>query len=574
MWLTFGLLAIWLTACGGSPDAPPPGLEVRYYSTHQGRPPLSWELKVWTPNRGTLKATYTDASPGGIVEGFRWSVRGDGNCEQMRFQAVPAKVDIAARDIVQLLVDGEPAFYGYVETAWPAGDGEKREYVAIGAASLMRVRYTDGRKWPSESYPDVADIVRDALNRWLHPGIASTDVRDTGGKVDASTPGPIPVAKLLDDLAEAARTTWGVDASGTLFFSRPGQSAAVGYAEHGLRWLPIEGEEVVTQVIAWGGYRDTGATVRVETPSNSASIETNQGRTPLYLVAYTAPEHSTYGASRAFTFGVEIAEYGVDGSVAAKVHNDLGGIQVNGTGVGYCGRVSGSEKDLVDGNTSTYLRLKIGNNGGIGTGWYEAIISFQFPEGFWPTAWELDFAFSSNPATDSALSAFVRVQADKGGGLFVPRDVAINAQSGTIKVYGGPLANIEGIHVLIDPATYTCSGTAVFLDLKELRVWGMWMPSYEEAAKSLIRLPSQTPAEVEWQGYQPPARYLAVTGAPGGDLTGEVETWEYEWTPRRMRSVARMGSRGADAAARAIRLLADRRREEAEGTALALTRRR
>jgi len=534
---------------------------------------LSWELRVWTPNKATLKATYTNVAPGGITGGFRWSVRGDGNCEQMRFSAVPAKVDIAARDIVQLLVDGQPAFYGYIETSWPANDGRAREYVAVGAASLMHVRYTDGRKWDSGIYPDIADIVRDALNRWLHPGIAGTDVRDTRSKVDASTPGPIPVAKLLDNLADAAHTTWGVDASGTLYFNRPGQTVAAGYEERGLRWLPVEGEGVVTQIIAWGGYRDTGATVHIETPSNTRSIETSQGKTGLYLVAYTAPEHAIYGTSKAFSFAVESAEYGVDNSVAAKVHRELGGITVSGYGVAYCGRVSGAEADLVDGNAGTYLRLKIGDTGGIGTGWPEAVIRFQLPKGFWPTAWELDFSFSSNPATDSSLSAFVRVEADQGGGLYIPRDVAINAQSGTIRAYGGPLADIEGIHVQVNPGTYTCNNP-VYLDLKELRLWGLWMPAYAEVGRSLIRLPSQTPAEVEWQGYQPPARYLTVTGAPGGDLTGEVEIWEYEWTSRRMRSVARMGSRGADPTARAIRILADRRREEAEGTALALTRRR
>ncbi len=534
---------------------------------------MSWELRVWTPNKATLKATYTSASPGGIVEGFRWSVRGDGSCEQMRFSAKPSAVDIQARDIVQLLVDGQPAFYGYIETSWPAQDGRAREYAAVGAAELMRVRYTDARSWDANTYTDVADIVRDALSRWLHPGIAGTDVRDTGGTVDASTPGPIPLHNLLTDLAKAVKTSWGVDATGTLFFNRPGGSAAAGYAQKGLRWLPVEGEEVVTQVIAWGGFRDTGAVVTVETPSSKGTIETSQGKTGLYLVAYTAPEHSTYGAAKAFSFAVESAEYGVDGSVAAKVHRDLGGISVVGAGVAYCGRASGSESNLVDGDSQTSLRLKIGDTGSIGTGWVEAVIRFQLPEGFWPTAWELDFAFSVNPATDAALSAFVRGQADKGGGLYVPRDVSINAQSGTIKVYGGPLSSIEGIYVRVDPATYTC-GSPVYLDLKELRLWGLWMPAYKEAAKSLIRLPSQSPAEVTWDGYQPPARYLTVTGAPGGDLTGEVEVWEYELTPRRLVSRARLGSRGADEAARAIRILADRRRQEAEGTALALTRRR
>ncbi len=85
---------------------------------------MGWTLRVYTPTggphvSGSLIAVYTESSPGGIVGGFRWSRAPHGDCLQMEFAAVPKLVNIPPRAIVHFLVNGQPAFYGFVARAWP-----------------------------------------------------------------------------------------------------------------------------------------------------------------------------------------------------------------------------------------------------------------------------------------------------------------------------------------------------------------------------------------------------------------------------------------------------------------------
>jgi len=503
---------------------------------------LSWELRVWTPNKATLKATYTDASPGGIAEGFRWSVRGDGNCEQMRFQAAPSKVDIAARDVVQLLVDGQPAFYGYIETSWPANDGRVRGYVAVGADRLLQQRLMDSTTYAEQ---DVGAIVRDIASRLLHPAITYDPARvpDTGRKIVMGPSILVPLAQVLSDLARSVPgITWGVDATGAFWFAPESSSISVGYAEHGLNWLPVEGEEVVTQVALLMALPPAPGNAEVWESFSGAGYGYEQRDLPnrYYVHYYEDPSNATYGAEKAYVYRDAIVPWAERGSnVSGTVSNPT---------------------NASDGNAATYAS---------GPG---------------------DLTATPGPGTQRyAPRATIIYESTEAGGTATLRHSCTNAGAITgdwlridLPNTGGKPRLIELVLPVLGPSGF-CETAGTWLDMGGIpasgKVYEVEFYEYDTVrldnyARSLIRLPSQTPAEVEWPGYHPPARYLTVTGAPGGDLTGEVETWEYEWTPRRMRSVARMGSRGADPAARAIRILADRRRKEAEGTALALTRRR
>jgi len=537
----FAFLAIWLTACGGLRE---PQQDIRYFSTHaEGRPPLSWELRVWTPNKATLKATYTNTAPGGIAEGFRWSVRGDGNCEQMRFQAVPSQVDIAARDVVQLLVDGQPAFYGYIETAWPAGDGRLREYVAVGAAELLRQRLMDTATYAQQ---DVAAIVRDIASRLLPPAITydAARVPDTGAVLELGPSVLVPLNKVIEDLARSVGgIAWGVDSTGTFFFAPPSGSASVGYEEQGLNWLPVQSEEIVTRVALWMAIPPVPSTADTWEAISAVGVGYTERDLPnrYYIHYYEDPLHSTYGAEKAFVYrdsAVPWASRG--GSVASSTVTN--------------------PNNATDGDNTTYAA---GPGDlilfpGLGTQRYAPRVTIIY-ESTEPGG----TATLSHTCTNVGIitGEFIRIDLPDTGGQkrLIELVLPVLGPSGFCETSG---TKLELIGIPNTGKVYA----VVFYEYDAVRL--------DDYARSLIRLPYQTPAEVEWHGYHPPVRYLIVTGAPGGDLTGEVETWEYEWTSRRMRSVARMGSRGADPAARAIRILADRRREEAEGTALALTRRR
>ena len=503
---------------------------------------MSWELKVWTPNKATLKAAYTDASPGGIVEGFRWSVRGDGNCEQMRFSAKPSAVDIGPRDIVQLLVDGQPAFYGYIETSWPSSDGRAREYVAVGAAELLQQRLMDAKTYPQQ---DVGAIVRDIASRLLHPAITydSARVPDTGGVLGLGPSVLVPLSRVFDDLARSVSATWGVDASGVFYFGAPSTSQTVGYEEHGLRWLPVEGEEVVTKVALWMALPTTPADAKTWERFSGVGVGYEERDPPnrYYVHYYEDALHATYGAEKAFVYQSEQAPWTPRGASGAS------------------GTVS-NPGNAADGDDSTYA-------GGPGD------LTVSPGAGSQRYAPRATFIYESTEAGGTATLSHTCTNVGAITGEFLQVDLPNT---------GGTKRQIELVLPVLGPSGF-CESAGTKLEFAGIpasgKVYEVEFYEYDTArldeyAKSLIRLPHQSPAEVEWDGYQPPARYLTVTGAPGGDLTGEVETWEYELTPRRLVSRARMGSRGADEAARAIRILADRRRQEAEGTALALTRRR
>jgi len=110
----------------------------------------AWTLEVFTPDGATLKATYTEAAPGGITGSFKLTVEGSGNCKQFTFTGRPSALAIGPRDIIKFSADGVDLFYGYASIAWPQFDKAEREYVILGAARLLDARLMDEqspRRW-------------------------------------------------------------------------------------------------------------------------------------------------------------------------------------------------------------------------------------------------------------------------------------------------------------------------------------------------------------------------------------------------------------------------------------------
>lgn len=499
---------------------------------------MSWELRVWTPNRAELKATYTPTNPGGIADGFRWSVRGDGNSEQMRFQAKPAEVDIAARDIVQLLVDGQPAFYGYIETAWPPDDGEKREYVAVGAAELLRQRLMDEKTYAEQ---DVAAIVRDIVDRLRHPAIMYDEarVRDTGGVIELKEGTLVPVYNVIGDLANAVGgTTWGVGSDGTFFFNEPGHTATAGYEIQGLDWLPVEGEEVVTKVC----LVNTLSNLEERHGSYDYRPTFAFGASNLVIYQYEAPEHDLYGAEKAYVYNGRLLRLTTPDDVDALTSTNLG----DPNKAVDCNDITYASSDT-DGSVILRAKLKRVAYGVL------ALVDIKDVSNY-PSIMIGVYHYDASGTLTGYYS--------KGTGI-------ISSAGKYPLMYYFPIPNRTAYSEVKAYIYYAAAADAIRVH----RLCGLVMDDLSAYASSLIRLPYQSPAEVEWQGYQPPARYLTVIGAPGGELTGEVDTWEYELYPRRIRTVARLGSRGTDPTARAIRILADQRQAEAQTTAVVLTRR-
>lgn len=237
-----------------------------------------WEIEVWTPDRATSKAVYSAANPGGIAGGMRWSVAPNGNGRLFVFHAKPAAVNIGPRDLVQLRIDGTPAFFGFVEQSWPSGDTSLREYRAVGASELLAQRIYDGKPYAKQ---DVGAIVRDIAQRLLPPAIQydAALIPDTGWSLALQGGLGVSLARVFGDLAKATDPPlqYGVDARGRFFFKAASGSVVVDSEGLERRAMPLDASEIVTAAVVLVG----GIAVR-----------------------YEAPEHARYGAEKAWVYPV------------------------------------------------------------------------------------------------------------------------------------------------------------------------------------------------------------------------------------------------------------------------------
>lgn len=218
---------------------------------------MNWELRVYKPIGGphiadSLIASYTPSSPGGIVGEMRWTRRPDGDCVQFEWEAVPSLVDIPPRAIVQLLIDGTPVWYGVAVRTWPKRETRVQRYTALGGRHLLRAKYF-AKIWSSGG--DTGTIAGEIIANYRHPSLQAASVSASGYSLTyLSVPG-VDVATVLDRLAQVTPgTTWGVDASGTIYWGRVSRIAQIAGTD--LRNLPVVSElvwDMVHFVLPSGG---------------------------------------------------------------------------------------------------------------------------------------------------------------------------------------------------------------------------------------------------------------------------------------------------------------------------------
>ncbi|WP_293180393.1 hypothetical protein [Oceanithermus sp.] len=538
---------------------------------------MNWELRVWHLD-STTAVSYTNTAPGGIAGPLRWSVKGSGDCDQLRFSARPSLMpNVAAGDRVQLLIDGVPAFWGVLEVGWPADDSELREYVAAGGRELLKRRVIVSGKWARDTFPDVADIVRGiAQGSAMHPWLAydAAKVRDTGRGVDMDVPGPVTVARVFDDLARAAGVKWGVDPTGTLFFNPATIATQVGYTESDLNWLPVQADDIVTKVIAYAGYKDIpdGQFVTLTTQGDTNTRELIGSRAVMSDVAYEAPEHAIYGAEKAVSVPVYFASKDAgDDPMPGSAIEQMGGITLETGGLAFC-TLNGSASNLTDGNSSTYVELVVGDSGNVGS-LYSATLRLTLPPGIWPQRIELDVSASEElQGPPSYPSANVKADAYIRSDLVKEQEARILGSSALVSYYGDTILERSVLfEVYIDPDAHKCSGTTLKLRVSEVRVWGWWAPDLAEIGKGYIHVPAQEPQEIELRGFKPATWTIEVTGVPDGDVVGDVDRWDYALEAEGMTSRARLAGGGTGEVARIIRLIADSARQQADNHTLRVT---
>jgi len=525
-----------LAACGTAPSQG--SWDDETYYTTEGAIPLSWQLDVYTPDGATQRASYTQASPGGIVEGFQWSVRGDGAPLQMRWQAVPSGVDIQPRDIVQLTVDGEPAFWGVVTRTWPDDETDVREYVALGGLELLRYRSHDGM----ESYydQDVAAIARQIISAYKHPAVTydAALIPDLGDTVALPIVHRQEVGQLLDVLARSVsskRVSWGVDAQGRAFFGVPQGSVQVGYETSDLHWQPEAGDEVVTRVDLVLATQNTPSPDGIR--YYPCCIATPECPGPFHypapiIVSGWANEDSIYGVQRAYSASQFLVRKS-DPLPTVLSYSNLNNASnaVDGSAASYASNAGSGDSELV-------LRLE-GYPRGVAIGYslynselvLEVELEYSWDSDSYPTGstcrYHATYLYRLAPCDAGNVNIIALPPIDRHKKYDLLYDVQV-----TLRVRGLTAADEWRVY--------------------EAAVIGIDYGAAMQYIDSLLRLPTQRPASIRWPRYQAPVAEATITGAPGGDLTHQVREWRYLWTPQQLETVAMLGDVADDDMTRAI----------------------
>ena len=494
---------------------------------------MSWTLHVWSPDKSTLRASYTDTAPGGIVDGFEWSVRGDGSPTAMQFKARPSLVDIRPRDIVQLVINGASAFYGVIIVSHPNNNDEIATYTATGARELIEKTSLSNGSYPAG---DVSATVRSLVSGYLHPALTydAAAIPDSGTQAEPLTTLPDQMlGDVLESYADGLGWTWGVDADGVVFFRPRSGSIDVPYSESDIAWLPALSDDVVTRGVV-------------------VVVQTEYG--PMFY-AHEDPQHALYGTSEILRADPSIADrqqyaslVAVDGAVDWEVYNDSSNAWVAGaTDLGY----------LTDGDKQTRAHVYGQYTGDV---CQPALTTFGLTLGLASTSYLLGIELDAEALNGKGLSVGYRAYISDEYKISLPSRysgfVPLNAAGATSVLVGarGNCSNIGAWDVAIYEAVPYVAGDLL-----------------QETARSLIHLPTVRPAEIRLPGYVQPQPTLTVTGAPGGDVSGDVAEVRYKHTRGEMLTIYRMARRGDGL--RALEVLTDRRRYAAERNSLRVLRR-
>jgi len=502
---------------------------------------MSWELRVYDPGGGTLQATYTETSPGGVVGDFRWSVRGDGRCLQMQFNAVPSSVSIEPWSVVQLLINGQPAFWGFISRSWPADDGRVREYVALGAyKKYEHMFYHNYFEPPAGDAATIADTIAGAT---LPRGVLYDQARfpASGYSTSLKQATGVSIAKILDDLAAAAGVSWGVDASGYVYFEAASGSVSVPYASSDVRWLPVEADDITTSILLVGPLPTT--TQRIGSYDYQPDLV--EGAPSIVIYYYESNYDVTYRAERAYAYQEPMLE-------PSTAYSNLSAFNILNTA------------NALDGDETSYAEIQLGGTA-------------SYIEAQWPPAYGALVLIEQ--IDKGQASKQVDITLTIGQNMFDGQFWIEDTYTRTLSV---PDLGVWPFLVFV-PVKDLYRGlvyTRLRLDIPavyagQIRIRRLEAMAHatnlQVYAQGLIVVPYQRPVEVVMDGYVAPVSQLTVTGAPNGDVTGYVEEWDYEWSATARRSRAKL-SRKTDPAAQAIRIMVDRARAHAEMSALGLVK--
>lgn len=237
----------------------------------------------------------------GIVGGFAWSRRNDGDCLAFEVEARGDLLGIPPRGVVDFRVNGVRHFYGVaVEIPNPLS-GKFGRLRAVGASELLGRTLTDDRQYDGW---DVGAIARDLVTRLRHPLILGVSIPDIGATLKTFYMPYQPLSTVLETLAKTCPAvagvgvSFGVDAEGVCFFGYPAAPAALPDALPAPE--PVVVGDVVSRAVVILGLAPTGGAPLEPWESVAENTPPPSPRIPLTFTVSAEREHATYGAERAF----------------------------------------------------------------------------------------------------------------------------------------------------------------------------------------------------------------------------------------------------------------------------------
>ena len=209
-----------------------------------------WKLAIYHPGSNTPDSTYTDTSPGGIVDGFEWTLAATGASKQLRFRAVPSMTDLPPRALVELDVGGDRQFRGVLVQTWSPQDTNVREYVAVGLELLVQQDVAESlditEADPANWFYNLADALAYA-GTWFEVG----DTEQDGSTLAMENYQGLPASQVFDDLTRACQHTraWWLTLDGYIVFKDPtGSTLTISSDDPGLEWRAEDSTETYDRV--------------------------------------------------------------------------------------------------------------------------------------------------------------------------------------------------------------------------------------------------------------------------------------------------------------------------------------
>lgn len=503
------------------------------------------------------------------------------------------------RDLVRLWVDDAPQFYGPVTESPHPRDPSFGDLNVVGAAELLARRVIGPEVYLNQ---DIALIVRDLVQRYRHPALVynETYVPMTGKVLSRFSAPWRTLQQALDTLGKCidgdVGVPFGVLPDGTFFFGfQLAPDTPVPYSSvQGLQWLRVSGDEVVSRsyLIALNkqsgtGYRDSFIyPVGYDFGSQGNNIVTSAGgglpyKPGTYVLMAEDPDWLDLGAqtaslvpdgadvlttpgSYANAAGVTLAVNNYSNAEAARDPDPATWAQnTEGTFTSY------QYQHDVDADVNPFVgfRLLYGfDDERLPPGGYVREVTLQYSyltEGpgrdGQPALVQGSATFNFNlPGTGSNRKELVVL-------LPLPAEIAqavlaapLTATSRT--TYRAAM-NVD-VSSVSDPRTTIPAGT---LKLYRWEPIGLDRVKADTLARKLLLPPAQEPTEFTLPYLLAPVPGIVLTGAPGGDLAGDVAELSYRHDAQGLRSTTvKLEQPGVSTTSRVIRLAAKGRAHDAQ----------